>query len=316
MNATTASKENQETPEKTVVFADIVGSTSLYNQVGDKVAEQIISEGIQLLKDIIEQYDGNLIKTIGDEVLVCFDEPHNAVEAVSFMSKAIQRTEFHDDLPNGNLHLRVGLHHGPVIEKDNDIFGNTVNITARIVGKSKSDQILCSKNIISQLPLGEFEHRFVDSFQLKGIHEPFEIYEIIPNEDTENMTMAMGDDNLDEFSFEIEEKFTLHFKGETYELEQNSPPLTIGRNPENKVRFSNNPKVSRLHAKIEHKNGHFYLVDMSFNGTFLTDSSGSTQHLKIKEVQLSDSGFISCGENLPLDSPNILKFELIEEIKD
>ena len=114
----------------TVLFADVSGSTKLYESEGDKAATEAIARCVDQLRKTVESSGGRVVKTIGDEVMAVFPTPDAAAFAASNMQYAI------DALPlvgATKLGVRIGFHCGPVIQSDNDIFGDTVNLAARLV---------------------------------------------------------------------------------------------------------------------------------------------------------------------------------------
>jgi class 3 adenylate cyclase len=135
-----------------ILFADISGSTSLYETLGDERAHKLVSNFISVLSDIISQYQVKIIKTIGDEVMCTFASAYQAIHAAIGMNKAL------DTMPPIPLKkpispsIRIGLHMGPVIWQGGDIFGDAVNVAARMVTMAKPRQIITTEQTIDKLP--------------------------------------------------------------------------------------------------------------------------------------------------------------------
>src|SRR2546428_10153279 len=150
----------------TVLFADVSGSTRLYETEGDAAALDAIGRCIERLSQAAESVGGRVLKTIGDEVMVLFPTPDAAASAASEMHAAV------DTLPpvNGNkLGVRIGFHSGPVIQRDNDVFGDTVNLAARLVEQAVKGQIIISLETAEVLsPAFRVFTRPVDPMQVKG----------------------------------------------------------------------------------------------------------------------------------------------------
>src|SRR6266446_2052231 len=160
----------------TVLFADVSGSTRLYGTEGDAAALDAIGRCIERLSQAAESIGGRVLKTIGDEVMVLFPTPDAAASAASEMHAAV------DTLPpvNGNkLGVRIGFHSGPVIQRDNDVFGDTVNLAARLVEQAQKGQILTSQETAQQLSpaLRALSHR-LDSIAIEGKADRGGLYEI------------------------------------------------------------------------------------------------------------------------------------------
>src|SRR5947207_6436889 len=152
--------------QTTVLFADVSGSTSLYETEGDAAALDAIGLCIGRLSQAAESTGGRVLKTMGDEVMVLFPTPDAAANGASEMHAAVAT------LPpvNGTkLGLRIGFHGGPVIQKDNDVFGDTVNLAARLVATAVKGQIITSADTAKLLnPVIRSSMRELYKIQVKG----------------------------------------------------------------------------------------------------------------------------------------------------
>lgn len=120
----------QEQVAVTILFADICGSTRLFEQYGDMRARLIETRVLDTLTDETGAYGGAVIKTIGDELMCRFPDAEQAVRAACDMHRAIKSDP---ELVRLNLAIKIGLHHGPVLVEKNDVFGDAVNVAARMV---------------------------------------------------------------------------------------------------------------------------------------------------------------------------------------
>jgi class 3 adenylate cyclase len=148
---------SQMTRKMAVMFADICGSTALYDQLGNEAALNMISRTVNLMKQEIARHKGTLIKTIGDEVMCTFPNAALAADAARAMHFAIDTRK-----PGGEqaIALRIGIHFGEVILKANDVFGDTVNVAARIASITRARQTMTSQELIDVLPQ-KFEDKIV-----------------------------------------------------------------------------------------------------------------------------------------------------------
>jgi class 3 adenylate cyclase len=148
---------SQMTRKMAVMFADICGSTALYEQLGNEAALNMITRTLNLMKQEIAKHKGTLIKTIGDEVMCTFPNAALAADAARAMHFAIDTWK-----PGGEqaIALRIGIHFGEVILKANDVFGDTVNVAARIASITRARQTMTSQELIDVLP-AEFEDKIV-----------------------------------------------------------------------------------------------------------------------------------------------------------
>lgn len=172
---------SQQSRKMAVLFADICGSTALYDQLGNEAALNMITRTLNLLKQEVATHKGALIKTIGDEVMCTFPNAMRAAEAARAMHRAIET-----ERPGGEhpIAVRIGLHFGDVILKANDVFGDTVNVAARIASITRARQTLTTQEIIDALP-AELGHKAIpiERAALRGKQDTLDIYQLVWEED-------------------------------------------------------------------------------------------------------------------------------------
>ncbi len=167
----------QRSKKLAVLFADICGSTSLYDELGDDLARHFTANCIKTMVDEISPYKGTLIKTIGDEIMCTFPNAKLALSAACAMQNAVKNSGENSKQP---LSIRIGFHYGIVICEDNDVFGDTVNVAARVAGFAKADQILTTSVVHDKLPaeLKNQTRQFIH-INMKGKQEQCEIYWVL-----------------------------------------------------------------------------------------------------------------------------------------
>ncbi len=148
---------SQQTRKMAVLFADIAGSTAMYDQLGNETALNMITHTLNLLKQEVAIHKGTLIKTIGDEIMCTFPNALLAAQAARAMHLAVDAEEPGGEHP---IAIRVGFHFGDVILKANDVFGDTVNVAARITSITRARQTMTTQEVIDVLP-AEFEDRII-----------------------------------------------------------------------------------------------------------------------------------------------------------
>src|SRR5438093_1905420 len=134
--------------QTTVLFADITGSTRLYETAGDSRAVEEIAVCMQMLRDAVEAHGGRVVKTMGDAIMALFSTPNAAAAAAARMQTDVE------SLPavgNRKLGLRVGFQSGPVIQRENDVFGDTVNLAYRLHDRAGKVQVPTSDDPVSLL---------------------------------------------------------------------------------------------------------------------------------------------------------------------
>jgi class 3 adenylate cyclase len=173
----------QTTKNLAVLFADICGSTSLYDNLGDDLARHFTANCIKTMISEISPYKGTLIKTIGDEIMCTFPNAEFALSAACAMQNAVKNSMAQSKQP---LSIRIGFHYGLVICEANDVFGDTVNVAARVAGLAKADQIMTTAAVYAVLPkaLQNKTRQFI-SANLKGKQKEYEIYWVLWKKDNE-----------------------------------------------------------------------------------------------------------------------------------
>ncbi|MFN3075490.1 MAG: adenylate/guanylate cyclase domain-containing protein [Alphaproteobacteria bacterium] len=158
----------------TVMFTDMVGSTNITQTRGDDSAQILVRTHNTIVRAALRDFAGREIKHTGDGIMASFNSASNAVEA----TVAIQRAVLSQPKELG-LRLRIGLNAGEPIQEENDLFGTTVQLAARICAKADQDQIFVS-NVVRELSSGK-QLRFAPKglFELKGVTEPQPLYEVL-----------------------------------------------------------------------------------------------------------------------------------------
>src|ERR1051326_4626777 len=133
-----------------VLFADLAGSTALYERLGDAAARRIVADCLSRAAAVVREHGGRRVKTIGDEILATFATADAGATGAESLVRALSVPSCG---PAGELGLHVGFHLGPVIEEDDDVFGDTVNVAARVVGLAKMGEILTTRPVIDALSL-------------------------------------------------------------------------------------------------------------------------------------------------------------------
>jgi class 3 adenylate cyclase len=262
------------TPEqrlKTILFADIAGSTRLYDRLGDQRALALISHCLELLITQAQACKGTLVKTIGDEVMCIFDLPDKAVAAAVHMHEAVNSDS--QVLPY-HMQVRIGLHHGPVISESGDVYGDAVNIAARMVAQAKGGQIITTGSTLGMLSVDcRSTARLVDQARIKGKPLPIDIYELAWGQPGEMTMITNLPADLDGSKRGAEAELALYFQGKRWTICQSLPVISMGRDSANEI-VVNDPRVSRIHARIELRKDRFILVDQSTNGTYIMVEDG------------------------------------------
>lgn len=286
--------------ELAVLFADIAGSTRLYDTLGDTQAKMLVDECIGIMRGIIGRYAGRVIKTIGDEVMCVLPDADSGHLAATDMQLKIAALPAVSDVKRA---IRVGFHFGPVIEEESDVFGDTVNLAARMAGFAKGMQIITTLATVERLsPALRDSTRKIAALSVKGKGDDIEVCEVIW-QDGEDLTMATPSTNAPAARTELH----LTHGGQELTLNQANATVLLGREATCQVVLADR-KASRVHARIERRQGKFFLVDQSTNGTFVTFAGEAEIALRREEMMLRSQGRITFGHSIAEASDETVDF--------
>ncbi len=293
----------REHVEVAVMFADVAGSTSLYDTLGDDVANRVIGKAVDIMKKLTEMHGGHVIKTIGDEVMSRFQTADDCVNAARDIQEELNAGIEGED---AHIAIRVGLHFGPaILMDDGDVFGDAVNVAARMAGIAKADQIITTEDTVKVLsPNLQDSTRQFDKTTVRGKAEEIIVHQVIwENEDLTRIEIPLS------ATEQKTQYLCMHFKGEETRIgSDDSRTFTIGRGVQSDL-CVNARLASRAHATIQFVRGKFLLSDQSSNGTFVRTDDGESIYLRRQELMLWGTGNISLGEEVSDSNPDLIRFE-------
>ena len=276
--------------EVAIVFADVVGSTQLYDKFGDTKASETVAACLDIMKDATHQYNGTVIKTIGDEVMSTFPTVDDAMGASVMMQTRISAdSRKNDGIP---VSIRIGCHFGPVVQEQNDIFGAAVHTANRMTSQAKSRQIIISGETVKKMsPDLQKQTRQIDVATVRGRLDEVALFELLWNpEEATSMLPTIGWEDQKKSA----SKLLLSFRDQKVELSEKRKGANMGRAEDNDLVIKGN-LISRIHAKVEMRRGKFVLIDQSTNGTFLQDVRGKETFVRRDMTELSEEGVIGLG---------------------
>lgn len=280
-----------KTTNMAILFADVSGSTKLFEQLGDATARVKVADCLATLSEVTRDHNGTVIKEIGDEIMVTFPTADDAATAACEMHEAIEEDVTEGSSSGPPISIRVGFHFGPAIREGGDVFGDAVNVAARMAAQAKGGQIITTQSTIDLLaPIMRASSRFVDRAPIKGKKEEIEIYELIWQE--EDVTRMATGLMSEEQKPEVKLKVTYH--NQEIELSKQRSSLMLGRSQQCDLPI-NEKLASRQHVRIELRRDKFFIVDQSTNGTHVQVESEAPAFLRREEMPLSGSGQISLG---------------------
>jgi len=168
----------------TVMFTDIKGSTSFFETFGDVEGRAMVQRHNSILFPEIEKHGGKVIKTIGDAIMATFEDPASGVKAAIEMQKALEEHNKQQDQKHKRIEVRIGLNFGPAVVEENDVFGDAVNVAARVESQADAGQILLSDELYKKVKNEEeILVRFFGEVEIKGKSEPVKLYRVVWSEE-------------------------------------------------------------------------------------------------------------------------------------
>jgi len=273
--------------EVAILFADVVGSTQLYDKFGYTKASETVGRCLDIMKDATYQFNGTVIKTIGDEVMSTFPSVDEAMGAAGQMQKRISSGV--DDM---NVTIRIGCHYGPVVQEQNDIFGAAVHTANRMTSQAKSKQVIISGTSVDQMSEEwRAQTRQIDVATVHGRLDEVALFELLwqPEEATSMLP------TIDWESKSIgPSRLVLSFCDTSVMVDESRKNINMGRADENDLVVKGN-LISRIHARVEMRRRKILLIDQSTNGTFLENAQGEEIFVRRDSSELSGEGIIGLG---------------------
>jgi len=286
--------------ERTVLFADLRGSTAMYETLGNAEATAVVTHSVALLARIVEGNGGTVVKTLGDGLMAMFTRPSRAVSAADEMHDLLGRLASQvDDATAAKLRmvplkLQVCLAHGEVVEVSGDLFGDAVNVAARLLDHAGDNETLATVSVLDGLEDWErVRFRSLDRLQLRGRAEPVHVHLQEPMRRFGDTAATAYGDML--APAPEPEGIRLIWLDMSRVYAGNTLPVILGRSPQATYIIDDN-RVSRSHARIDWHGGAFHVTDLSYNGTYVRfDNDREVIALRRNACTLHGSGVIGLG---------------------
>ena len=282
----------------TVVFADLTGSTGVFESLGNAKATQAITRLTQWIGEVCRAHQGHVVKYLGDGVLILFKESNNAIEAATELQQVHQNRirKWPEPL---KMRLQIGMARGEVVEHDADCYGDAVNVASRLSDLSGPDQILASDTVIQQLPDNNIvRSRCMGEIPIRGRTESCLVHRIEWQSEvlSEVFTMPASLMPLPRGQSLIKPALiVLSWLDINISFSSTELPVFLGRDTSAQF-VVQDPRVSRKHAQIEWRDGKFYLEDISSYGTWVRFADSSiTIALRRQECVLLQDGEMALG---------------------
>lgn len=283
------------TPRTTVMFADLTGSTGVFEALGNEAATQAITGLTSWIGKVCQQHRGRVIKKLGDGVLALFPDGENAIEATVHLQREHTRRQKGNEAAR-LMDLQIGLDCGEIVEVDGDCYGDAVNVASRMADLSGGRQIWATDSVTEQVEFPAPGVRFhgLGNVAIRGKAQQRKVFRIEWDETaTDMMTLPGLAAPIQAIRQEAMGLIELTYLDTTREFRAEELPVHLGRAREAEF-VVNDRHVSRLHARIEFRAPSFVLVDLSSFGTCVRFTGAKTVlALRRDECVLHDSGEIA-----------------------
>ena len=301
--------------QRTVLFADLRGSTSIFERLGNAEATSVITHTVSLLGGSVTERGGHVVKTLGDGLMAVFDASTAGIEAAALMHATLERlvergSEHGASSGLRALRLQVALARGEVVEMGGDCFGDAVNVAARLLDHAGDNETLITDEVFSGLPrIEQQRYRSLDWMHLRGRAEPVHVH-LLGGKRPSFDAAATAFGAVVTPGAEPE-GIRLTWRRTRRMITSDRMPMVMGRSATSNFCVEDT-RVSRQHARIDWQGGVFSLVDLSINGTYVR-FAGSEDVLSLKRgtCTLHGSGVIGLGGSPADTSAATVKFEVV-----
>jgi class 3 adenylate cyclase len=292
-----------------VVFADLVGSTGIFERLGDETAGRFVTQLTTALAKIFEQHNGRVVKLLGDGLFVVFADEVQALTACIAIQERLQQKPVRAGGVGRPVQMQMGVESGEVVEIQGDCYGDAVNIAARLADLAGADQILTTQRVREAVPPPQQEKlRSLGPMYLRGKAEVTEVFRVEWQSERDAEATVMG---VSMFGQPSEAHLEIVIAGETRRLQPRGEALTLGRSATAGLNV-NDSRVSRLHATIEWRGGHFVLSDASSFGTWVYfGNQPEPVVLRRTDCYLVGQGQIALGCDRNADAAPIASFAVL-----
>ncbi|HZN86415.1 MAG TPA: adenylate/guanylate cyclase domain-containing protein [Burkholderiales bacterium] len=296
-----------ETAQRAVLFADVVDSTRIYESLGDTRALALINSLFGLLDKAASRHGGAVVKKLGDGMVCLYPDAGAAFQSACDMQMEATSPAHAAE----RLGIKVGFTFGPVVLSEGDVFGDTVNVCARLVALANAEQVLTTQLTVDALPPGlRGRCRQMFPIRVRGRHEEIIACSVLWRSDPDVTETNLARAKLTR-SRETVLKITS--QGEVRVVRSSDSGMRIGRDKVNDLVVDSH-FASRVHARLFAREGHFVLQDLSSNGTYLLSDGNSAEILlRREEAVLSDRGWIGLGNTAARHGDHTLRYRVEPE---
>jgi adenylate cyclase len=292
----------------TVVFADLVGSTGIFERLGDETAGRFVTQLTTALSRTFEEHRGRVVKLLGDGLFVVFPAEADALGACIAIQKRLNEKPVYAGGTGAPVQMQMGLESGEVVEIDGDCYGDAVNSAARLADLAGAEQILATQRVRDALRMDlQAQLRSLGPMYLRGKSEVTEVFRVDWKIDRDSDATVMG---ASIFKAMQDGHLEIAAAGQTLRLAPRGERLTLGRATTASLSL-NDSRVSRVHATVEWRGAQFVLTDLSSFGTWVyVGNQTEPVVLRRTECYLVGQGEIALGCDRGAESAPLVQFSI------
>ncbi len=284
--------------DRTVLFADLRGSTALYESLGNAEATSVVTHCVNAMGTPVGANGGKVVKTLGDGLMAVFEAPPSALLAAIQMHDVLEGMVSRGSERGASsglrgLRLQVAVARGEVVEMAGDCFGDAVNVAARLLDHAGDNETLITADVMRGLsPEMRSRFRSLDRLVLRGRVEPVEVHVMGGRRGggVDPAATQFGEIT----SVQEPDGVRLMWGGQNRVFSSQRMPVVLGRSPQSAF-CVDDARVSRSHARLDWHSGSFQLTDLSYNGTYVRFNDGEIVSLRRGGCTLHGSGSIGLG---------------------
>ncbi|WP_288921936.1 adenylate/guanylate cyclase domain-containing protein [uncultured Ottowia sp.] len=286
---------------QTIVFIDLVGSASAFETLGNEQVAGAMARLTRWISRVCESCGGEIIKRLGDGVLAAFDSPAAAIRA-SMAVQSRHARHLNRWPPPMRMGLRVGMAAGEVVRLSDDVYGEALNLAARLCEMAGGGRILAAREVMEGIgpQARPPRSRPLGSLAIRGLRQPRAVFQIEWDDSasTDFLTISGAIDAGSASGMPPLPKYaiTLAREGASATFRSGEMPVLLGRAPQCHFVIAD-PRASRQHARLEYSNGNISLADTSTYGTWVCFDDGQHTELALRRSScvLHAKGHISLG---------------------
>ena len=282
---------------QSVIFADLTGSTSAFEALGNERATQVVTRLTQLMGETCASHHGRVVKTLGDGVLALFERERDAVDAMVELQRT-HRARIAQWPPHLMMQIKVGMANGEIVQVDGDCFGEPVNLAARLCDLAAPGEIWATQTLGDAVaPAPGVRVRPLGPIPIRGLADARELCQIDwdSEDSTDLLTLPASLGDVLPPAEPVPGRIELSWLDVSAVYQADQLPIHLGRQSDAEFGV-NDPRVSRRHARIDWVDSHFVLTDLSSYGTWVRFPGGQADlALRRSACVLLERGEIALG---------------------